>query len=187
VARGEVTLAIGVWLLAACSGSDQVRTSDAREDDRVDPRAAEVGSAPDSGLLRQTERLVAFLRETGPLAEGLLADSVTLLLAPEGGGATRVASAAELRDRPSWQVGGRSLLPPSALPQLTLYPGSHVNCRALPLAELYPELARRPHVGALLTAAAGESCLQTWNATFVFDRSATMARLTAVVYDQWEW
>jgi hypothetical protein len=36
---------------------------------------------------------------------------------------------------------------------------------------------------------AAPSCLRTWNATFVFDTSATgePPRLSGVLYDQWEW
>lgn len=193
--RGEWGLLIGLWLLVACSGTDQAGGSGAGDSvaspaggvagDSV--RAPAGGVAADSNLVRATERLIAFLRAEAPLPDGLLADSVTLMLAPEGGGSSRVAAAAELRDRAAWQVDGRSLLPPSSLQRLTLHPGSHVNCRTLSLGALYPELARRPHVGALLAAAAGESCLQTWNATFVFDQSRAAPRLTAVVYDQWEW
>jgi hypothetical protein len=32
-----------------------------------------------------------------------------------------------------------------------------------------------------------QSCLQSWNATFVFDTAGGSPRLIGVIYDQWEW
>ncbi len=34
---------------------------------------------------------------------------------------------------------------------------------------------------------ADASCLESWNATFIFDASEQTPRLAAAVYDQWEW
>jgi hypothetical protein len=57
----------------------------------------------------------------------------------------------------------------------------------VPLASRVPALAARPHVGVRLEPSTPKSCLETWNATFVFDTSAATPRLVAALYDQWEW
>jgi hypothetical protein len=135
----------------------------------------------------EVEHLLAFLRGEAPLRLEVLADSVTLRVAPEGGGDTVAVARDELRSPSAWRVGSYSLLPPEAYGHRTITPGLHWNCRAVGLETLYPELARLPHVGTRLAPGDDAGCLQTWNMTFVFDQDAETPRLTGVVYDQWEW
>jgi hypothetical protein len=120
-----------------------------------------------------------------------LADSVTLYLSPEGGGTRRAFAREQLRDPSSWRVasGGHAyaFAPPAGVTRLTARAGRHFNCREYPLSSRFPDLARLPHVGVKLEPERTESCLQTWNVTFVFDPAARPARLVAAVYDQWEW
>jgi hypothetical protein len=78
-------------------------------------------------------------------------------------------------------------VPPHRLTKLTVKEGRHFNCLEYPLASRFPELAKLPHVGVKLEPDTARSCLQSWNATFVFDASAQSPRLVAAVYDQWEW
>jgi hypothetical protein len=73
------------------------------------------------------------------------------------------------------------------LTKLTAKEGRHFKCLEYPLASLFPDLAKLPHVGVKLEPDNAGSCLQTWNATFVFDASTKPARLVGAVYDQWEW
>lgn len=133
------------------------------------------------------ESLVAFLAGRAALDTTMLADSVTLLVAPEGGTGRRTLARREAADRTAWRIGERSLLPPLANAELVSRYGRHLNCLEYPLASRSDSLARRPHVGTMLRPAALESCLQTWNMTFVFAADSTRAQLTHVLYDQWEW
>lgn len=80
-----------------------------------------------------------------------------------------------------------SFVPGAHLTERTLRVGRHFNCQEQPLATRAPELAAHPHVGVRLQPPAANSCLETWNATFVFDTAAGAPRLVAVLYDQWEW
>jgi hypothetical protein len=145
---------------------------------------------PAADLDAQALRVVAFLNGQLPFDSLAIADSVTLYVAPEGGGGRVISTRAQLRERAAWSVpsGGRSFsfLPPSGLSVVTTRVGRHVNCQEYLLASRVPQLAEEPHVGVKLAPPNAESCLQSWNATFVFDR-ATPPRLVAVVYDQWEW
>lgn len=147
---------------------------------------------PDT-LIRAAERIVAFLTGDAPFEEITLEDSVSIHLAPEGGGTHVRVPRDALRERQQWRVrspDGRtvySLVPPRRDALLVTSPGRHLNCREQELASLFPELARLPHVGAMLQPPAARSCLQAWNATFVFAARGPRPSLTAVVYDQWEW
>jgi hypothetical protein len=42
-------------------------------------------------------------------------------------------------------------------------------------------------VGVKLEPANAKSCLESWNATFVYDTTGGRTRLIAAIYDQWEW
>lgn len=135
----------------------------------------------------EVDRLLAFLQGEGPFPEALLADSVVLRLAPEGGGDAAAFAREELGSPDAWRIEHHSLQPPQGYRHRTITPGLHTNCRAVELESRFPELARFPHVGVRLARSEAADCLQTWNVTFVFDEDARAPRLTAVVYDQWEW
>ncbi|HUF26438.1 MAG TPA: hypothetical protein VMM18_05580 [Gemmatimonadaceae bacterium] len=168
----------------SCSdgGRDDVDTAAARPDAGV-PHAAELEAA--------ALDIVAFLRGAAPFDDVSLDDSVVLYVSPEGGGARTVFERGQLRDPAAWVVrsGGRShaLAPPPGLTTLTTSVGRHFNCLEYPLSSRFEALGQLPHVGVKLEPEAAESCLQTWNVTFVFDSAARPLRLVAAVYDQWEW
>lgn len=183
-ASGLSVMALAAALIAAGCGQPDSESPPERSPPPTTPDTTPV---PNESLRERAERIVAFLQGDAFPDPRLLADSVALHVAPEGGAERKSVSSQELRDRSSWRVGRHILLPPGGLTELTTRVGSHFNCREVALASLYPELARYPHVGVLLEPPARESCLQTWNMTLVFDGSGEEPRLIAVVYDQWEW
>jgi hypothetical protein len=164
----------------ACGGSGN-------PPDGATPPPADTAVPEFQHLRDEAEKIIAFLQGGAPLDADLLADTVTLYVAPEGGGAQLRASRQELQDPAAWRAGAHSFMPPAALTQLTTYPGRHVNCYETPLATRYPQLADHPHIGTMLAPATAGSCLQTWNATFVFSNDPARPQLIAVVYDQFEW
>ena len=181
-----VSLCLGLGL--SCSGPGPEPEPEAPPQETAAPGATGGTVHEFAYLVPPVERLIGFLRGEGDLPDDVLADSVTLYVAPEGGGARVTRSAGELADRAGWRVDGHDLIPPSGHTSSTLSPGLHWNCQPMGLDTRYPELAALPHVGVKLAPGEGAvSCLQTWNATLVFDRDAATPRLTAVVYDQWEW
>ena len=139
--------------------------------------------------------VLSFLRNQESFVALALADTVELHLAREGAGTSTGVSVrlarGTLRDRDAWRIraGDRwySFVPPKGLTKTTARAGTHFNCREIPLASRVPVLAGRPHVGVLLEPPESTSCLETWNATFVFDTSTATPRLVAALYDQWEW
>jgi hypothetical protein len=135
--------------------------------------------------------MIAFLQGSADIVAMSLADSVDLILPGEAGGARRRLAREELRDRSAWSIDANgqqySLTPPAGLTEMLIVPGRHINCIEGSLATRIPELAGSPHVGVRLTQPGADGCLQGWNATFVFDTTERRHRLTAVVYDQWEW
>jgi hypothetical protein len=145
-------------------------------------------------MVSAAESIVAFLQGKGEFDAFAADDSVTLMLAPEGGGGRARVAREELRDRSRWRIPADDgstyrLLPPAANTVLTAREATHFNCQEYALMSRYPELAARPHVGVRLAPPGQGSCLQTWNATFIFNEAAAGGRpvLSAVVYDQWEW
>lgn len=174
-----------ILAVAACERP----AGDAPPDDRsTRPESPPARPSPGAEDLRaRAERIVAFLRGDAPPDTALLADSVTLYVAPEGGGERVTVAREALADRDAWRVGRFALVPPDGPTELTTRVGTHFNCMPTMLSSLYSELARRPHVGVLLEPPERESCLQTWNVTLVFGGGGASPRLTAVVYDQWEW
>jgi hypothetical protein len=172
-----ITLA---FLLAACGGQEGEDAAD------TPPAAAQI--SPE--LERAAASLVAFLQGRQPLDTALLADTVTLYVSPEGGGGYTRYRRGDLLEPDAWQagIGERSypLVPPPGSRTLTTKVGRHLNCREFDLASRNAELADFPHVGTKLEPAGAQSCLQSWNLTFVFD-SEDDPRLIAAVYDQWEW
>lgn len=135
-------------------------------------------------------RVVEFLRGKLSFEQIALSDTVTLYVSPEGGLGRVTFSREQLRRPSAWVVrSGRhdfSLAPPAHMAKLTTKVGRHFNCGEQPLAAKFPQLARLPHVGTMLKPENFRSCLQTWNMTFVFDRSAR-PRVVAAIYDQFEW
>lgn len=183
-------------LIAAFSG-----TLSSCAPDETDPRvsseiarpAAEASSDParDKELVEAAEQVVRFLQGDLPFSEIRVADTVSLQLSPEGGGAQASLPRKSLRDRANWVVpthyGHQSLVPPSALPHLSARSGVHFNCLEYPLASLAPDLARLPHVGVRLAPRGDANCLQTWNLTLVFEAADGPPVLAGALYDQWEW
>lgn len=172
-------------LLAACGG----REGDTHRDTAAPvDTAAHAAAEPD--IEAAARHVIAFLQEKEPFDSGRLSDSVALYVAPEGGGGRAVYAREALRLPASWTVtsGQRtySLTPPAENDSLTLKAGRHFNCREYDLTSRYPELASQAHVGTRLMPAGQRSCLQSWNLTLVFESTAER-RLTAAVYDQWEW
>ena len=166
------------FLFAACSGQEG------------DPGAVPSTPAEANELEAAGRTIVRFLQGTVPFDSVALADSVTLRVAPEGGGGSAVYARDELRNPSNWTVvsGGRSfvLVPPAGSATLTTKTSRHFNCMEYDLASRSPELARFPHVGTKLQSGQTPSCLGSWNLTLVFD-SLEQPRLVAAVYDQWEW
>lgn len=168
--------------MSGCAGSEPEPQQDG------DPPGPAEGTVHEYAYLEDEVRhLLEFLRGDAPLREDALADSVTLYVAPEGGGEMLAVAGGELLRPAAWRVGSHSLVPPAGLGDTRLTPGLHSRCQAAPLETTFPDLADYPHVGVRLARDEAASCLQTWNATFVFDEDALAPRLIAVVYDQWEW
>jgi hypothetical protein len=146
----------------------------------------------EDAFVAAAETVIDFLRGDTGFNALSLSDTVTFHLAPEGGGGVAKAPAADLRDRTAWRVPGPrghsyNLVPPAGLSRLTTRFRRHVRCFEYDLEDEFPELAPMPHVGARLEPADRTSCLQTWNLTLVFEAGTMPPRLSAVVYDQWEW
>ena len=148
-----------------------------------------------AALERAATQVVSFLSGKAKFEELSLADTVQLLLPAEGAGkstgkSVRVARSA-LSAPDAWNIraGSQSFsfVPPERLTRVTTRAGTHFNCQEVPLASRAPALATRPHVGVRYEPREPTSCLETWNATFVFDTTAATPRLVAALYDQWEW
>jgi hypothetical protein len=133
-----------------------------------------------------TRHLVGFLRGTTSSDSIRLADTVVAYIAPSSGGGKVTFKRDQLADRQNWIVktGDRnfSLVPPPNDTKLMLRRGKHMKCSAIDLAGIFPDLAKYPHVGALLEPEVGGSCANVWNLTFVFDETQS-PKLIAVVYD----
>jgi hypothetical protein len=155
-----------------------------------------LGAHRASELVEAATEILGFLRGEVDFDRIRLADTVTLYLAPEAGGARRKVSREPLRDPSNWNVRtadmshargmAYSFVPTKGAAELTTRVGRHFRCRDYPLSSIFPELARLPHVGTRLTYGT-DSCLQTRNLTLVFDPKQKPPTLIAAVYDQWEW
>jgi hypothetical protein len=164
-----------------------------RDRSRVDS----VGAAPPDStqapirLDSAARDIVGFLQGAIPFDSIAFADSVVLQVSPEGGAGRTVMPRESLRDRARWVVnssgGTYAFVPHPTLTKLTTRVGRHLKCMEYELSSLAPNLSTRPHVGTKLEPPDGDSCLQTWNVTFVFDTSARTPQLVAALYDQWEW
>ena len=142
-------------------------------------------------LERAAKDIVGFLQGDVNFETIRLADTVTLYLSPEGGGTRAAFTREQLRAPSSWVIPSRrktySFVPSRRLTKLTAKAGRHFNCLEYPLASRFRDLAKLPHVGVKLEPDRLTSCLESWNATFIFDSIAQPPRLVAAVYDQWEW
>ena len=150
------------------------------------------GSAEDAELVEAATRIVRFLRGEASFDSIHLADTVSLYLGLEEGRTRRDVERALLRDRANWKVQSESLrhsysfVPPARTAALTTRVGRHLNCLDYPLSASFPDLARLPHVGTMLSYGTA-SCLQTWTLTIIFEPHVRPPRLVAAVYDQFEW
>lgn len=136
------------------------------------------------------KEIVAFLQGKRPFDGIPLGDTVVLYLSPEGGGTRAAFTRESLRTPASWSVqsdGRKYSFVPPPWTRMTTRPGRHFNCAEYSLASRFVNLAVRPHVGVKLEPDRPASCLESWNATFVFDTTAGRPQLIAAVYDQWEW
>jgi hypothetical protein len=190
--------ALLLWVLglAGCNRDDVPPNRDSAQ-----AAAPTVSSSSDTHLLgvhRPVElveaatAVVGFLRGEVEFERIRLVDTVSLYLGREEGGTRSDVGRERLRDRSNWSVRSQGLrhvysfVPPARPAKLTTRVGRHLNCLDYPLSSTFPELARFPHVGTTLMYGT-DSCLQSWNLTFVFDPDRTSPTVIAVVYDQWEW
>jgi hypothetical protein len=179
-----LALTLAAALLPSCGG-DSGKTADT-------VAQAPTSTAPDSADMSQAARTIAaFLNGQAPIDTLLLADSVTLYVAPEGGGQKATLSRSALRERTGWAVRGSrspiSFVPDIGLTKLTTEVGRHFKCFPQDLASQAPQLATLPHVGIKMEPVPASSCLNTWNLTVVFDSASRKPRVVAALYDQWEW
>jgi hypothetical protein len=154
------------------------------------PNGGPLGVHTRAELEAAATRIIGFLRGDVAFDSIQLADTVTFYVSPEGGGTRAAVSRERLRDRSNWKVRGLLMYTFSAprdLERLTVRTGRHFRCREHALAALFPELARLPHVGTRLDRGEESTCLQTLNATFVFDPDRKPPTLVAAVYEQFEW
>ena len=141
-------------------------------------------------MITEAENVVSFLAGDADFDQLSLADTVELYVADEGGGARSKVDRDTLGDRNAWRVGGdraHSFVPSGLLTRMTAKAGAHFRCQEVALESRVASLVAVPHVGVKLEPPDAASCLQTWNATFVFDTTGARPRLTAAVWDQWEW
>jgi hypothetical protein len=187
----------GIWpQIFEASRRDRQRGVALAEHLRAEAEAS-LGATPPSKVSRSDATLdsaarsvVEFLRGNLSFDQVELSDTVTLSVAPEGGGGRATFAREQLRQLSAWRVRSMghvfALAPPPGLTELTTKVGRHLNCGEQSLASKFPRLGKLPHVGTMLAPANMSSCLQTWNMTFVFDTSSR-PRVVAAVYDQWEW
>lgn len=202
-------LLVACWLTVAACDRDVPRASNQSAPPSADSDSAPSEPAPSSSpdtvplgahsaeqLVDAAAAVVAFLRGEADFDRIRVADTVTLYLAPEAGGASRTVTRDMLRDRSSWTIRGPGLrperqgvgysfVPSKGRAEVTMRVGRHLKCLEYPLSSIYQELARLPHVG--VTIAYGTGCLQTHNFTLVFDADEQPPTLVAAIYDQWEW
>jgi hypothetical protein len=191
----EATLWATCVFLAACGGKEPApKASDSAVSAAPAVTTADTVTTPAPAAVAPLDSaaraVLAFLRREKAFSTIVLADSVEIYVGKDAGG-TRTMYAREELQRPSMWVGRSKLgnykfAPPSTHVVSSVKRGVHFNCTERKLAESFPQLARRPHVGVMLEPEFRENCMQTWNVTFVFDDSIK-PRLIAAVYDQFEW
>jgi hypothetical protein len=193
----ELVIVIAAAVVTSCGGgrvaSDSAAADSGQRAATRDVPTPQQPAAVDSAALdTAARRIVGFLRGQLPFDSIRVADTVTLYVSPEGGGARTTVTREQLRDRTSWRVRGPggspvALAVPAALTKLTTRVGRHIKCMEYQLSSTFPELARLPHVGTKVEPAGSSSCLQTRNLTLLFDPNRAPPTLVAAVYDQWEW
>jgi hypothetical protein len=187
VRRRALTGALVLGVSLGCGSSD-------RETADTPAATAEpvVARTNHQEFVAAAESIVSFLRGENSFDTTRAADTVVLHISPEGSGDSALVPRALLRNRSNWRVSSSAgttyrFVPPSRATQLTTRAGTHFNCLEYPLASRFPDLAEFPHVAVKLVPPGAESCLQSWNLTFVFAPDEAQPTLLAVVYDQWEW
>jgi hypothetical protein len=142
-------------------------------------------------LRSAAENIVAFLRGAVAYETLSVADTVEFVVPTEGGGTRQRMSREALHDRHAWIIQANSqqysFVPAANFTEIKVAPGGHFNCYEGRLSARVAEFAESPHVGVRLDPPEVESCLQGWNATFVFNTASGQPRLIAAIYDQWEW
>jgi hypothetical protein len=142
-------------------------------------------------LRSAAENIVAFLRGAVAYETLSVADTVEFVVPTEGGGTRQRMSREALRDRQAWITQANSqqysFVPAANFTEIKVAPGLHFNCYEGPLSARVAEFAESPHVGVRLEPPEAKSCLQGWNATFVFNTASGQPQLIAAIYDQWEW
>jgi len=135
--------------------------------------------------------LASFLAGQGAIDTTVLADSVTLYVAPDGGGQSATLPKNALLDRTGWAVRGSrgpiSFTPDIGLTKVSTLVGRHFNCFPVDLVSKAPQLSALPHVGVKMEPVPASSCLNAWNLTVLFDSASRKPRVVAAFYDQWEW
>lgn len=189
IIRESVLLLVALAVCSSCAPRDE--TSGAAPEVPLDREAAP-NSVRDDELVQAAEGVIRFLRGERSFDELHTADTVSLRLGPDGGGARTSLPRTVLSDPANWVVttsaGTRySMVPPRSFTQLTAKPRVHFNCLEYALASRAPDLAALPHVGVMLKESEAATCLETWSLTLVFDTAAGPPVLRAAVYDQWEW
>ena len=175
-------------LALSCATSTDPNTSESS------PPPTTTGSGFSSAeLVAAADSLIGFMKGDVDFDDLRISKSVDLHLSPEGGGNHVTVARSRLADRDSWKVRSKTLdmtynfVPARELTELTTKVGRHLNCMEYSLSSRVKRLAAHPHVGASLAPRDADSCLQTWNVTFVFDPKVEPPTLVAAVYDQWEW
>lgn len=183
-------IAVTVVLLSSCIGENRESAERTASTSSTTPA---LGVHRSDELVAAAKEVVAFLRGGERFDRIWLADTVTLYLSPEGGGAHTAVTREKLADRANWKVASEkqkmvySLVPPGGLTKLTTLVGRHFNCLDYPLSSRFEELARFPQIGTKLESDQASSCLQSWNLTLVFDPEKRPPTVITAVYDQWEW
>jgi hypothetical protein len=142
-------------------------------------------------MTQAARALAAFLDGQSPIDTLLLADSVTLYVAPEGGGQKATLPRSALLDKKAWSVRSArdpiSFVPDTGLTKVTTVVGRHFRCFPVDFSTKAPQLATLPYVGIKMEPVPASSCLNAWNLTVVFDSASRRPRVVAAFYDQWEW
>lgn len=178
-----------LFLLVRCGGGGQEISQPAPP---ASPGST-LGAHRPTELVNAATTIVRFLQGSADFGQVRLADRVSLYLSPEGGGTRRDMDREMLRQPSNWVVRSEtsgiaySLAPPKDNSELTTEVARHLNCMDYELSTRFENLARLPHVGTMLLPKNADSCLLSWNLTFVFDPKLKPPALVAAVYDQWEW